>query len=73
MNSQYWVRMQSKVKDPDIFNGTRGKLRLYLSQIATYIEFNDNKFRVDPDKVLWATTYLIGADLDWIEIASKDT
>ena len=61
-----------KVKEPDTFDGTRSKLRLYLAQCTIYIEFNDDKFRADPDKVLWATTFLTGAAFDWVETAQKD-
>jgi hypothetical protein len=56
-----------KVKTPEPFDGTRSKLRYWLTQMFTYLTVNKSKFGSEADKVLFASTYLSGAAYEWFE------
>lgn len=66
------VSKKIKSREPDTFDGTKSKLRVYLMQCALYIKFNENMFRTEDEQVLWCTGYLTGAAFDWIETSQQD-
>ena len=61
-----------KVKPPEPFDGKRHKLRTFLTQLDIYFNINRDKISSNPDKVLFASTYLIGPALDWFENYIRD-
>ncbi|KAF7137057.1 hypothetical protein CNMCM5793_006908 [Aspergillus hiratsukae] len=61
-----------KVRPPEPFNGTRSKLRAFLTQLDMYIQMNREKLVNEADKVLFATTYLTGPAFDWFEPFVRD-
>ena len=46
-----------KAKPPEAYEGTRGGLKAYFSQIELYFGFNTKQFPRDKLKVLFASTY----------------
>ncbi|KAF7139709.1 hypothetical protein CNMCM5793_007503 [Aspergillus hiratsukae] len=61
-----------KIRPPEPFNGTRSKLRAFLTQLDMYIQMNREKLVNEADKVLFATTYLTGPAFDWFEPFVRD-
>jgi transposase InsO family protein len=61
-----------KIRPPEPFNGTRSKLRGFLTQLDMYIQMNREKLVNEADKVLFATTYLTGPAFDWFEPFVRD-
>ena len=49
-----------KVKPPETYEGTRGGLKVFFSQVELYFEFNTKQFPRYKLKVLFASTYLWG-------------
>jgi Retrotransposon gag protein/Zinc knuckle len=56
-----------RYKAPEAFTGERSKLQGFVLQLRLYMKFNEERFRSDTEKVLWATTLLEGKAHQWIE------
>ena len=57
-----------RVSQPDKFHGDRKNLNAFILQMEIYFSFNDDKFEEDYNsKSLFATSFLRGAALEWIE------
>ena len=54
-----------KINTPEPFDGGRGKLQAFFSQVELFFEFNAERFPTDKDKVLFASTYLRGPTFKW--------
>ncbi len=54
-----------KINTPEPFDGNRGKLRAFFSQIELFFGFNVDRFPTDKHKVLFASTYLRGLAFEW--------
>ena len=54
-----------KINTPELFDGSRGKLRAFFSQIELFFGFNVDRFPTNKHKVLFASTYLRGPALEW--------
>ena len=54
-----------KINTPEPFDGSRGKLRAFFSQIELFFGFNVDRFPIDEHKVLFASTYLRGPVFEW--------
>ena len=54
-----------KINTPEPFDGSRGKLRAFFSQIELFFGFNVDRFTTDKHKVLFASTYLRGRAFKW--------
>ena len=54
-----------KINTPELFDGSRGKLRAFFSQVELFFEFNLDRFLTDKHKVLFASTYLRGPAFEW--------
>ena len=50
---------------PEPFDGSRGKLRTFFSQVELFFGFNAKRFPTDKHKVLFASTYLRGPAFEW--------
>jgi hypothetical protein len=61
-----------KVRPPEPFDGTRSKLRYFLTKLDAYIHVNRTKFTNDASKVLYASTCLSGAAYKWFEPFLKE-
>lgn len=61
-----------KVRPPEPFDGTRSKLRPFITQLDLYIRMNRSKLALESDKVLFAATYLTGPAFDWFEPILRD-
>ena len=61
-----------KVRPPEPFDGTRSKLRPFVTQLDLYIRMNRSKLALESDKVLLAATYLTGPAFDWFEPILRD-
>ena len=46
------VSKTPKVRELDLYDEARNKLRLYLMQCTVYIEFNKNKFKAKAEEIL---------------------
>ena len=49
-----------KINTPEPFDGSRGKLQAFFSQIELFFGFNVDRFPTNKHKVLFASTYLRG-------------
>ena len=54
-----------KINTPEPFDGSRGKLRAFFSQVELFFGFNADKFPTDKHKVLFISTYLRGPAFKW--------
>ena len=61
-----------KVKPPEAFDGTRSKLRAFLTQMDMYMKMNGERLSAESDKIVFAATYLTGAAFDWFEPFIRD-
>ena len=50
---------------PEPFDGSRGKLRAFFSQIELFFGFNVDRFPTNKHKILFASTYLRGPAFKW--------
>jgi hypothetical protein len=61
------INKEIKYKTIDAFNGERNRLQGFLLQLRLYVKFNENRFRSETERVLWAVTLLEGKAMMWIE------
>ena len=54
-----------KINTLEPFDGSRGKLRAFFSQIELFFGFNVDRFPTDKHKVLFASTYLRCPAFKW--------
>ena len=54
-----------KINTPEPFDGSRGKLRAFFSQVELFFGFNVDKFPTNKHKVLFTSTYLRGLAFEW--------
>ena len=54
-----------KINTPESFDGSRGKLRAFFSQVELFFGFNVDRFPTNKHKVLFASTYLKGPAFKW--------
>ena len=54
-----------KINTLELFDGSRGKLQAFFSQVELFFEFNAERFPTDEHKVLFASTYLRGPAFEW--------
>ena len=54
-----------KINTPELFDGSRGKLQAFFSQIELFFGFNVDRFPTNEHKVLFASTYLRGPAFEW--------
>ena len=54
-----------KINTPEPFDGSRGKLRAFFSQVELFFGFEAERFPTDKHKVLFASTYLRGPAFKW--------
>jgi hypothetical protein len=54
-----------KIKAPDVFDGKRGELQNFLSQMKVYLLFNSTSIVTNTENVLVAGTYLRGKAYKW--------
>ena len=58
-----------KVALPDKFDSNRRNLMTFLLQMDIYFSFNEEKFKDNYNaKSLFATSYLRGAAMEWVEL-----
>jgi hypothetical protein len=69
---EYIPLAKVKVPLPNFFDGTRGKLKEFLLQVALYFQFHPTKFLTDKSRTLWTVTLLKGPAFDWIEVYADD-
>lgn len=61
-----------KVAVPTAYDGTRSKLRQYITQCEIYIRMNYPAFTSEDQKVLWAGSYLQGTAYGWFSPLLSD-
>ena len=54
-----------KINTPEPFDGNRGKLRAFFSQVELFFGFNVDEFPTNEHKVLFASTYLRVPAFEW--------
>ena len=54
------------------YNGSRGGLELFFSQLELYYRFNTAQFPTDQEKVLFTVFYLEGLVFAWFNIYLRD-
>ena len=54
-----------KINTLEPFDGSRGKLQAFFSQIELFFGFNVDRFPTDKHKVLFGSTYLRGPAFEW--------
>ena len=55
-----------KFASPEHFKGERGTLKRWIIQIQLYVRMHSSKFSDEAAKVMFASSYLSGAALDWV-------
>jgi hypothetical protein len=66
-DNQLQLQESLKVALPDKFHGDRKELETFLLQLGMYYRFNPDKFTTNDAMSLWASSYLRGEALKWIE------
>jgi hypothetical protein len=61
-----------KMPLPDTYDGSRAKLKSFLMQAELYIGFNGHMFPIEPQKVLWAASFMRGRAFEWIQTFTND-
>ena len=61
-----------KVGAPKRYNGSRGGLELFFSQLELYYGFNTAQFPTDQEKVLFVASYLEEPAFAWFNIYLRD-
>ena len=61
-----------KINIPEPFDGSRGKLRAFFSQIELFFWFKVDRFPTDKHKVLFANTHLRGPAFKWFNLFLTD-
>ena len=61
-----------KVDPPELFDGSRGKLRAFFSKIGLFFIFNANRFANEKYKVLFASFSLRGPAFKWFNTFFQD-
>lgn len=56
-----------KLPKPEFFDGTRAKLRPFLTQMEMQLRMSDKQNLPEADKVIYVSTYLRGHAFDWFE------
>jgi hypothetical protein len=59
--------MAPKLPKADNFDGTRSKLRGFLTQMNMYLDVNKHRLNTEASKVIFVSTYLRGQAWDWLE------
>ena len=54
------------------YDGSRGGLELFFSQLELYYRFNTAQFLTDQEKVLFAVFYLEGPAFAWFNVYLRD-
>ena len=54
-----------KINTLELFDGSRGKLRAFFSQVKLFFGLNAERFPTNEHKVLFASTYLRGPAFEW--------
>ena len=54
-----------KVNTPELFDGGKGKLQAFFSQVELFFGFNAKRFPTNKHKVLFASTYLRSPAFKW--------
>jgi RNase H-like domain found in reverse transcriptase/Reverse transcriptase (RNA-dependent DNA polymerase)/Integrase zinc binding domain/Chromo (CHRromatin Organisation MOdifier) domain/Retrotransposon gag protein len=57
---------------PETYDGSRTKLKAFLMQAELYIGFNGHMFSIEPQKVLWAASFMRGRAFEWIQTFTND-
>ncbi len=61
-----------RASPPDTFDGTRGKLRTFLSQVELCFFLEPRQFSTHQKRVLYSITFLRGAAFDWANVFLRD-
>ena len=61
-----------KINTPELFDGSRGKLQAFFSQVKLFFGFNADRFPTNKHKVLFASTYLRGPAFEWFNLFLTD-
>ena len=56
-----------KVHKAECFDGTRSKLRAFLTQMDMHIDVNNNVLRTQASRVIFVSTYLRDRAFEWFE------
>ena len=56
-----------KVHKAECFDGTRSKLRVFLTQMDMHIDVNHNVLRTQASRVIFVSTYLRDRAFEWFE------
>ena len=61
-----------KMPLPDNYNRSWTKLKAFIMQAELYIRFNQVMFANEPQKVLWAASFMRGRAFEWIQTFMED-
>ena len=61
-----------KINTPEPFDGSRGKLQAFFSQVELFFGFNADRFPTNKYKVPFASTYLRGPAFKWFNSLLTD-
>ena len=56
-----------KVHKAECFDGTRSKLRAFLTQMDMHIDVNNNVLRTQASRIIFVSTYLRDRAFEWFE------
>ena len=61
-----------KVQAPELFDGTKGKVEVFIVQLRFCFGFQAAQFANETSKILYAASYLWGAAAEWFSRYLKD-
>lgn len=61
-----------KLQKPECFDGTRTKLRTFLTQMDAYLRMERARFPSEEAKVMFVSTFLRGPAMNWFEPIMRD-
>ena len=61
------VQNKPKIREPDLYNRERNKLKTFFIQYSLYLHFNQKAYRQDINKIMFITSYLRGYTQNWVQ------
>ena len=59
------VQQPIKVQTPELFNGTKKNIDVFIVQLRLCFRFQPAQFESEASKILYAASYLCGAAAEW--------
>ena len=63
--SEVFLQQPVKVQPPELFDGTKGKVEVFIVQLWLCFRFQAAQFANETSKILYTASYLWGAAVEW--------